>query len=690
MGIKSLVKQWLVKKQNRVYQDRLAGIQISYPAWLQEQSGLLEDFRACGQASLSGDGAGEAGGHLVAICASEGVFSCQAVEGMGKYFVAHPEVALAYGDEDVRGECRPWFKPDWSPDLLDSFFYFGSVVVLRRELFDQICALYGSTWGCFTDCFSPEQEEQCQGKGSWLSGKVERFQVTELDAYISWMHMCVSMTEAYCKGSRAIGHMPGILFHCATQGEQEKFRNRAPFLEQEQVRLLRDFKDGLDAGPGPGRPPVISIVIPSRDHPRILEKCIKGCKVAVAHISSEILVVDNGSSLENQQEIRHITQELAGEDFQIRYLYQSQEFHFSRMCNLGAEAAKGEYLLFLNDDVELCQPGCLVRMAAMADRPYTGAVGQKLYYPDSTRIQHAGITNLPMGPVHKMQFLPDEEEYYFGANRGIRNVLAVTAACLMVEKAKYLEAGGFSEHLRVAFNDVDFCFRLYELGYHNVCMNDGYAYHHESLSRGDDESEAKLDRLLAEREELYRCHPGLVGRDPYYSRYLNREGLDTRIRPGYETAGNRVQEVEELEEGFGLEDYRQDACLLFRVEDCREGRILGYGVVLGDDNACYDTWLLFKKIADGRDGKQAQEALWHRTDTGSTFSPGILAVRCKAQYRPDLEENMPDQVHVALSGYDIHLAAWNLPAGTYRLGMAARNRVTGTRLVNWSNRKMLL
>ena len=113
-------------------------------------------------------------------------------------------------------------------------------------------------------------------------------------------------------------------------------------------------------------------------------------------------------------------------------------------------------------------------------------------------------------------------------------------------------------------------------------------------------------------------------------------------------------------------------------------------MVLGDDNACYDTWLLFREMADAMDGNRAQEALWRRADTGSTFSPGILAVKCKAQYRPDLEENMPDQVHVALSGYDIHLAAWNLPAGTYRLGMAARNRVTGTRLVNWSNRKMLL
>ena len=412
-----------------------------------------------------------------------------------------------------------------------------------------------------------------------------------------------------------------------------------------------------------------------------------------ADLRYEIIVVDNGSAQENRVRLEALLNTLrqttrrskAAGLARLLYHYEPMEFDFSKMCNLGARKASGELLLFLNDDVELVEPGCLGEMARLARRPFTGAVGLKLLYPDtkeSRRIQHAGITNLPMGPVHKLQFCPDEEVYAFGRNRGRQNVLAVTAACLMVEKEKFLEAGGFVKELQVAFNDVDLCFGLYELGYENVCLCDSFAWHNESYSRGDDEAPEKLERLLGERRRLYERHPQLLGVDPYYSLYWNREGLDTRIRPLYETQGNYVQRVERpAAEDMGEQpaDYRQDPCLMVRVESVMENVdesgvvVTGWSVVLGDNNACYEKELILRTGTACVPEEESAAEKYYR-------------LPLQGQYRPDLIENMPDQVNVGLCGYSTELTHTALPAGRYHVGILAGNRVTGMKLINWSNR----
>lgn len=290
----------------------------------------------------------------------------------------------------------------------------------------------------------------------------------------------------------------------------------------------------------------------------------------------------------------------------------------------------------------------------------------KLLYPSDCRIQHAGITNLPMGPVHKLQTLTDDKVYYGKANRLVGNFLAVTAACLMVEKKKFLEVGGFETSLAVAFNDVDLCYKLYEAGYSNVCINDRYAYHHESLSRGADEPAEKVRRLLRERDILFSRHPGLYGRDPYYSDYLNRDGLDVRIVPGYPTSKNHCQKVTEGLTGTKLSAYREDPCLLVRVEDLRDHNLYGYTVVLGDDNSHYAFSLVLRQEESGQ----------------------VLVIPLERQYRPDLEENLPDQRNVALGGFWVDVSGLNLQGGSYSIGMLAKSRVNRTRLLQFSNRSL--
>jgi GT2 family glycosyltransferase len=248
----------------------------------------------------------------------------------------------------------------------------------------------------------------------------------------------------------------------------------------------------------------VSIIIPSKDNSTLLEKCLSTLADKTEYRNYEIIVVDNGS---NDRERQGIMRLLVKYDF--KYVYEKFKFNFSRMCNLGASRAKGEILLFLNDDIEAVDGKWLYNMLLSAVKPHVGAVGAKLYYPDK-RIQHVGITNMGIGPVHKWGD-------YHGHNTANYNMLAVTGACLMVKHELFNRIGGFDEEFPVAYNDVELCFRLYEEGYYNVVRNDAVLIHHESLSRGADTLPDKKKRLIGEKRKLYEKHPDFRAYDPFYN-----------------------------------------------------------------------------------------------------------------------------------------------------------------------------
>lgn len=561
-------------------------------------------------------------------------------EAIGSFFAEHPEVLILYGDEDEVLQDgsfgNPWFKPDWSPETMESCFYTGSLTAVRRVFLEEAL---------------PDWEQQF---GEWIlsggtvpsSGEVILLCNEAPDeGYRERIVSLFRRAGGWEKGCSSIAHLPMIVHHSTGKLSAGPFAGTAGTARASES--LGTFPEGS----------FLSVIIPSKDHPELLGKCLSSLEKAVSakgRISYEVIVVDNGSSDEN----RRILEGMEG----ICYLYEPMEFDFARMCNLGAKSARGDFYLFLNDDVEILPESHPEEMMALAARPGVGSVGIKLYYPTSVKLQHAGIVNLPMGPVHKLQFLEDSEEYYFGMNRGLRNVLAVTAACMMLRADRFREAGGFDETLKVAFNDVALGFRLYELGYRNVCMCDSYAYHHESLTRGSDEDSEKLARLLRERARLGQLFPKLEGRDPYYSPNLGWQGLDVRVRPAYVTANNRMQEGGPLPEK-SLGEAREDNCLLLRVEDERDGEITGYLLVLGDDNACYERRLVL------------------RSETGEDYTIPLGEV-----FRPDLEENLPDQIHVGLSGFWVKVDKDWLAAGKYRIGGLAIRKVGKLRLLNWSNR----
>lgn len=380
------------------------------------------------------------------------------------------EVQLIYSDEDylVDGErCNPFFKPDWSPHTLKSFFYIGSAVGYRKKLMERLL----------------EQSEEL-----WENEWISKVLVNEIKR-------------------NQVQHISQILYHNISKCEITVMKS-----QEEKGRLQDDNK-------------LVSIIIPSMNHLDVLRKCIDSIQEKTTCQKYEIIVVDNGSSEENRN---RIVQYLQGK---ARYCYEKEEFNFSRMCNRGAAEAKGDFLLFLNDDTEVLQSDWLNNMLELAVLPYSGAVGAKLLYPGKKRIQHVGIVNLQSGPSHA--FLGEKDvDSYFGRSKVDYNYIAVTGACLMVAKEKYLHVGGMDERLPIAYNDVDLCFKLYEAGWYNVVCNRTEVLHYESLSRGlDAYDEKKIQRLFREREVLFELHPGLQGKDPFYNKNLvtNKENFGLNI-----------------------------------------------------------------------------------------------------------------------------------------------------------------
>lgn len=611
MGIKSFLKQGMAYGLDKQYEKKCASRKILYKDWV---------------ASMEEAESSSTGERVEAVFLSDaenGAWADGAKERAEAFLSAHPEVCVVYGDEDVEtapGQYEnPWLKPCWSPDTYLWKDYLGEAVAVRKSFYEKA------------------EEKSRDG--------------------------LLKAAGGFTKGCQSIAHINGILFHRKTDwftGETNSSMTR-----EKTAGGQTDCRDAKKQGM-----PYISVIIPSKDNAVVLKKCLDTLKKTAADISYEVLLVDNGSG----EAVKKKIEEMTADAPDILYIYEPMEFNFSKMCNLGAERAEGSLLLFLNDDIEATHTGWLSDMAKLAERPHVGAVGCKLLYPDTDKIQHAGITNLPMGPVHKLQFLRDNKCYYDNRNRGIRNVSAVTAACLMVRREVFEEAGGFCESMQVAFNDVDFCFTLLEKGYYNAVCNHIHLLHHESMSRGADESEEKLKRLHRERTMLYDRHPGLNGKDPFYHDWLNRTGLDTRIQPAYRS-GREIADVQtakevakESNEAYVLKNARKDRCLLVRIEAADASHISGYGVVLGSDNACFNGKLLLE-----RKGRQ----------------PAVYELDFTEQYRQDLQENMPDQKNVALCGFHVNIAE-PLPEGEYRIGMLATDKISGSSLMNYSNRTFIV
>lgn len=274
--------------------------------------------------------------------------------------------------------------------------------------------------------------------------------------------------------------------------------------------------------------PLVSVIIPNREEKETLQACVESIFEKTAYKNYEIIVVENNSSSE---EIFRYYRKLS-EDPKVHLIRWKKGFNYSAINNFGVRHAKGDYLLFLNNDVKVINPDWMSEMLSVCQRKETGAVGAKLIYPDNT-IQHAGCV-VGMGGIAGNVFvnMPAERTGYLHKASLLQDMSCVTAACMMMKKEVFLEAGGFTEELAVAFNDVDLCLKVRSHGH--LIVYDPYVklYHYESKSRGTEDSEKKVRRFQTEIEYM-RCHwlDILKKGDPYYNKNLSLTKWNYSLKP---------------------------------------------------------------------------------------------------------------------------------------------------------------
>ena len=399
---------------------------------------------------------------------------------------------LLYGDEDrIDGSGKlstPRFKTSWDPDLMLGYDALGTPVAYRMDLVKKISLRHRS------------------------AALVQR----EL-----------SLRIAFSAAPQHIHHIPAILCHRLFSMED------SPSWDEEAARdLVRVHlaENGIDARviAAPRMPawnwirhtlpkpsPLVSIIIPTRDRPDLLKCCVESILSETDYPNIEILIVDNNS---RDPTAINLLSQLACAD-RVSVLSFPGPFNYSAMNNLAARRAHGQVLVLLNNDTVVIRRDWLHDMVGHALRPDVGAVGARLLY-ETGSVQHAGVVFSESGLVHQFRFSDMNDVGPSGELVLARSVSMVTGACLAVRRSLFLEVGGLDENLRIAFNDVDFCMRLGDLGYRNVWTPVAELVHFESVSRGADDTPEK--QAISQYELAYfRARWGaLIQEDPFFNRNI--------------------------------------------------------------------------------------------------------------------------------------------------------------------------
>ncbi len=687
--IKGILQEKLYQKCKAEYDEALRYQTDPYLLWIKENEQTADEGQESSYPALGvvymencaeGFSLADCDKEILLFVSERGRIAVGAFREILHYFDTHKDVNVVYADEDVWQLCEddspqnaddadahrifPWTKPMWSPDTLFSFFYFGNIFAVRRSAFLDI---------------------------AWLGEDDYRKNIYDF---------ILKATE----DKKRAGHIEKVLFHAYRKGEsraaiEKELLHSTDFIgagrQYDGIKEAAMARRGLNGEliteetTGISYPvyrlrgePLISIVIPSKDNEDALKQCIRSIYAHTAYRNFEMIVVDNGSTEQVRMGLENFRQECP-----FTYLYIPMDFNFSKMCNLGVQEAKGEYVLLLNDDMEAVEDSWLLRLAGQASLEHVGAVGAKLLYPNTSLIQHAGIANTVSGPGHKLKKLDDSVSYYYGRNRFIYDLIGVTAACLMIRRERYLELGGLFEGLAVAYNDVDFCFRLCEKGLYNVQRNDVTLYHHESLSRGDDmQDKNKLKRLMAEKDVLYQRHRQFYRQDPFIGTLMNdgEPKYGCRWLEGYELV-NLSDCDDKLLQGKRLPDAAtMNNAIMVVVEDCGKEQfvkaltkggkqkkayylIKGWAYIPGVDNARYT----FKILLVNGEGR-------------------VWELPVQKRYRKDVAAILPDEVNVELTGFCSWIFEGTLAPGTYQLWITAKDGCSRQRLYRDMERELVI
>jgi GT2 family glycosyltransferase len=459
--------------------------------------------------AASNDALRLANGEFVALLDHDDELAPAALYFVALAFNENRELQLIYSDEDkLDARSRrsdPYFKSDWNPELLLAQNFVSHLGVYRTDLVRRV--------GGFRVGFEGSQDHDLTLR-------------------------CIEQIEP-----EQIKHVPWVLYHWRMGDESTAWCATAKPYAQEAARKAvqehldrRGIAGTVASSHGvylrtnyalPTERPMVSIVIPTRDQVSSLQKCLDGIFNNTDYQTYEVIVLDNESY--DSQTLEFLAT-LKKHD-RVRVERIEGGFNYSRLNNRGVELSRGSLVAMLNNDVEVINDNWLSEMVSRAMQPKVGMVGARLWYPNGT-IQHGGVV-LGAGGIagHAHVGLRRDEPGYFARANLAQNVSAVTAACALVRREVYLQLGGFDENLAVTFNDVDFCLRLREAGYRIVWTPHAELIHHESASRGSDDSPPKQVRFLAEVDYMKAKWGRMLERDPFYNPNLSLAELFTLSFP---------------------------------------------------------------------------------------------------------------------------------------------------------------
>ena len=416
--------------------------------------------------------------------------------------LGQPDAVLVYTDEDKIDErdqrYQPYFKPAYDPDLLLGQNFICHFAVYRASSVREA--------GCFREGF--------EGAQDWdLALRVVR-----------------------SAGGDSVLHVPRVLYHWrAIGGSTALGSSEKDYASDAGTRAvavhLREGQVSARVKPLPGGhlrierqapdpQPSVVIVIPTRDRVALLRQCVDSILSRTTYANYRIAIVDNGSV--EPETFEYLSQ--ATQDPRVQVIAYPKPFNYSAINNFAVAAVPSEIVALVNNDIEVISPDWLETMVAHALRPDVGAVGAMLYYPDDT-VQHAGVT-VGFGGVagHAFSGAPRGSDGYMGRMRLTGQATAVTAACLLVRRQVWDEVGGLDEDLPVAFNDVDFCLRIAARGYRNIWTPEAELYHHESATRGYEDTPEKQRRFQGEVAFMQERWGELLQADPNYNPNLALAG----------------------------------------------------------------------------------------------------------------------------------------------------------------------
>lgn len=449
-------------------------------------------------------------GDFIVLADHDDVMAEHALYECAKAINAREGVEVVYSDEDkldMDGGALfdPHFKPDFNPDLLTSVNYICHLFVVKRSLVERV--------GGFRQEFDGAQD-------------------------YDFIFRCTEQAEQIC-------HVPKVLYHwrchqdsTASNPESKLYAfeagSRAIMAHYERMGIQAEkVEKGVDYGIYhttfriPGNP-LVSVVIPNKDHHQDLDLCIRAILTRGTYQNLEFIVVENNSV--NPETFAYYEQ-IQKEFPQVRVVTWEREFNYSAINNFGVTYAKGEYLLFLNNDVELIAGNFIEELLGFCQRDDVGIAGARLLYQDDT-IQHAGVV-VGFGGIagHTFIGLHKAENSYFHRAMCAQDYSAVTAACMMTKKSLFNQVGGFSEELVVAFNDIDYCMKIRTLGKLVVYAPYAELYHYESKSRGLEDTPEKVARFNGEIAIFARKWPEILrDGDPYYNPNLTLRKSNFALR----------------------------------------------------------------------------------------------------------------------------------------------------------------